>query len=125
MRWYRRRIVRHWTQPCRAPGWPPTAAELCQLALRLAAENPTWAYRRVQGELAGLGHTIAASTVWRILNDARIDPAPTRSEVTWSQFNAYMAHLDGPMVFCCPSDAEAVMQMLAQPPRPPETLTAD
>ncbi len=39
--------------------------------------------------------------------------------------NAYMAHLDGPMVFCCPSDAEAVMQMLAQPPRPPETLTAD
>ena len=43
-------------------------------------------YRRIHGELAGLGHRLAASTVWQILNNARIDPAPTRSEVTWSQF---------------------------------------
>ena len=57
-----------------------------RLALRLAAENPTWGYRRIHGELAGLGHRLAASTVWQILNNARIDPAPTRSEVTWSQF---------------------------------------
>ena len=84
--WHRRRIVGHWTQPQRPPGRPSTSAELRRLALRLAAENPTWGYRRIQGELAGLGHRLAASTVWQILNNARIDPAPTRSEVTWSQF---------------------------------------
>ena len=52
--------------------------KLRRLALRLAAENPTWGYRRVHGELAGLGHRLAASTVWQILNNAGIDPAPTR-----------------------------------------------
>ena len=86
LRWHRRRIVGHWTQPQRPRGRPSTSAELRRLALRLAAENPTWGYRRIQGELAGLGHRLAASTVWQILNNARIDPAPTRSEVTWSQF---------------------------------------
>ena len=67
-------------------GRPSTSAELRRLALRLAAENPTRGYRRIHGEIAGLGHRLAASTVWQILNNARIDPAPTRSEVTWSQF---------------------------------------
>ena len=43
-------------------------------------------YRRVHGELVGLGHRLAASTVWQILNNAGIDPAPTRCKVTWSQF---------------------------------------
>ena len=61
-------------------------SEACRLALRLAADNPTWRYRRVHGELARHGHRLAASTVWQILNNAEIDPAPTRSEVTWSQF---------------------------------------
>ena len=86
LRWHRRRVVGHWTQPQRPPGRPSTSAELRRLALRLAAENPTWGYRRIHGELAGLGHRLAASTVWQILKNARIDPAPTRSEVTWSQF---------------------------------------
>ena len=86
MRWHRRRIAGHWTQPQRPPGRPSTSAKLRRLALRLAAENPTWGYRRIHGELRGLGRTIAASTVWQILNNAGIDPAPTRSEVTWSQF---------------------------------------
>ena len=86
LRWHRRRIAGHWTQPQRPPGRPSTSAKLRGLALRLAAENPTWGYRRIHGELAGLGHRLAASTVWQILNNAGIDPAPTRSEVTWSQF---------------------------------------
>ena len=55
LRWHRRRIVRHWTQPQRPPGRPSTSAEPCRLALRLAAENPTWGYRRIHGELRGLG----------------------------------------------------------------------
>ena len=86
LRWHRRRITRHWTQPQRPPGRPSTAVELRQLALRLAAENPTWGYRRIHGELAGLDHRLAASTVWQILKSAGVDPAPARSRVTWSQF---------------------------------------
>jgi putative transposase len=48
--------------------------------------NPTWGHRRVQGELVRLGHRIAASTVWQILHDAGLDPAPRRSGPTWRQF---------------------------------------
>jgi hypothetical protein len=54
--------------------------------VRLAAENPTWGHRRIQGELVGLGYTIASSTVWKILHDHGIDPAPKRSAVTWTEF---------------------------------------
>jgi transposase InsO family protein len=88
LRWHRRRITRHWTQPPQQPrqGRPPTAVELRKLIVRLAAENPTWGYRRVHGELVGLGHNIAASTVWQILKDSNIDPAPHRSDVTWTEF---------------------------------------
>jgi transposase InsO family protein len=87
LRWHRRRIARHWTQPHRRPGRPSIAIELHSLVLRLAAENPTWGYRRIHGELAGLGHQIASSTVWTILKTSGgIDPAPQRSEITWSQF---------------------------------------
>jgi putative transposase len=86
LRWHRRRITRHWTQPSRGPGRPSTAAEIRQLVVHLAGENPTWGYRRIHGELAGLGHHIASSTVWSILKASCIDPAPQRSDVTWSQF---------------------------------------
>lgn len=61
----------------------PTAAALKSLVLRLADENPRWGRRRIQGELARLGHPIAASTVWEILHAASIDPAPRRSGPTW------------------------------------------
>jgi putative transposase len=54
--------------------------------LRLARENPSWGHRRIQGELRRLGYQIAASTVWKILHQARVDPAPRRSEPTWQQF---------------------------------------
>ncbi len=54
--------------------------------LRLARENPGWGYRRIHGELAGLGVGVSASTVWEILNKAGIDPAPRRTSPTWSLF---------------------------------------
>ncbi|ONI93082.1 IS481 family transposase [Saccharothrix sp. ALI-22-I] len=56
------------------------------LVLRLARENSTWGYRRIHGELLVLGIKVAASTVWQILQDAGIDPAPERASTTWSIF---------------------------------------
>jgi transposase InsO family protein len=86
LRWHRQLIARHWTYPHARPGRPPIDRQLRSLVLRLAAENPTWGHRRVQGELARLAYQIAASTVWKILHQAGIDPAPRRSGPTWRQF---------------------------------------
>jgi hypothetical protein len=58
----------------------------------MARENPTWGYRRIQGELTGLGRPAAASTVWKILKAAAIEPAPLRSGPTWKQFLTTQAH---------------------------------
>jgi len=56
------------------------------LVLRLASENATWGYWRIPGELVGLGYQVSASTVWKILHTARVDPAPRRHGSTWTQF---------------------------------------
>jgi putative transposase len=87
LRWHRRRIARHWTQPPNKPrGRPPIDPQLRRLTIRLATENPTWGYRRIHGELHRLGHSIAASTVWKILKAAGINPIPDRTGPSWSQF---------------------------------------
>jgi transposase InsO family protein len=54
--------------------------------LRLARENPAWGYRRLHGELLVLGVQVAASTVWEILHEAGVDPAPDRASTTWATF---------------------------------------
>ena len=56
------------------------------LVIRLATENPTWGYRRIHGELAGLGYQIGASTVWTILHSAGIDPSMRRAGPSWTEF---------------------------------------
>jgi len=85
LRWHRDMIRRRWTVPRRG-GRPPTRPTIRQLVLRMAADNPGWGYRRIHGELAGLGHKLAPSTVWLILKRAGIDPAPRRSGQSWRQF---------------------------------------
>jgi hypothetical protein len=70
--WHRRLVARRWDYSARRqPGRPPTAAAIKKLVMRMAAENPTWGHRRVQGELVRLGHRIAASTVCQILPRCR------------------------------------------------------
>ena len=70
----------------RKPGRPQVVPSVGRLVVRLAKENPLWGHRRIHGELAKLGMTIAPSTVWQILRAAGIDPAPRRSGPTWRQF---------------------------------------
>jgi len=93
LRWHRRLVARKWayTDRCR-PGRPPTATVVKKLILQMARDNPRWGHRRIQGELARLGHQIAPSTVWEILNAAGVDPAPRRSGSTWRQFLSAQAH---------------------------------
>ena len=92
LRWHRRLVARRWTtQPAR-PGRPAIPAGLRALVIRLATENPTWGYRRIHGELAGLGYQIGASTVWTILHTAGIDPSPRRAGPSWTEFLRAQAH---------------------------------
>jgi putative transposase len=67
-------------------GPPATKLEVRELVLRLARENPGWGYRRIRGELVGLGIKLAASTVWTILREARIEPTPRRLDSSWTEF---------------------------------------
>ncbi|MCW2906173.1 MAG: integrase [Actinomycetia bacterium] len=66
-------------------GRPATRRNIKALVLRLARENPQWGYRRIYGELAGLGVNVAAAA-WEILKKVGIDPAPRRTRPAWSQF---------------------------------------
>jgi transposase InsO family protein len=85
--WHRRLAARKYdTSRRRQPGRPATVRSIARLTVRLARENPLWGYRRIHGELAKLGATVAASTVYEILRAAGIDPAPRRDGSTWRQF---------------------------------------
>jgi putative transposase len=86
LRWHARLVRRHWTYPRRAAGRPRTVKPVRALVLEMARDNPGWGYRRIHGELTGLGYKLAPSTVWQILKDAGIDPAPRRSGQTWQGF---------------------------------------
>jgi putative transposase len=85
--WHRSLVARKYdTNTRRRPGRPPTVRSIARIAVRLARENPLWGYRRIHGELAKLGATVAPSTIYEILRAAGIDPAPRRSGPTWRQF---------------------------------------
>jgi putative transposase len=86
LRWHRQLVARRWTTKPARPGRPTIPAGLRALVIRLATENPAWGYRRIHGELAGLGYRIGASTVWKILRSAGIDPSTRRSGPTWTAF---------------------------------------
>jgi putative transposase len=90
LRWYKRLIA----QKCdgskkrRQGGRPRVAEEIAQLVIRVAEENATWGYRRIQGALANLGHRIDAITVRNILRRHHLEPAPRRRQagMSWTQF---------------------------------------
>jgi putative transposase len=90
LRWYKRLIAQKFDgstqrRPC---GRPRVAEEVEQLVVRMAEENPTWGYRRIQGALANLGHLIDKLTVRNILRRHHMEPAPQRRKagMSWAQF---------------------------------------
>jgi putative transposase len=93
LRWHRNLVKRRHAASCRPkrPGRPRTVRSIRVLVLRLAKENPSWGYRRLHGELLVLGVKVGASTVWEILKEAGIDPAPERNSSTWANFRRTQA----------------------------------
>jgi putative transposase len=85
LNWHRRLVARKWTYPNRG-GRPGVNGEIADLIARLAVENPTWGYVRIQGELRKLGHRISRAMIQRLLRARRIPPAPQRAQATWRQF---------------------------------------
>jgi hypothetical protein len=88
LRWHRNLLARRHAARSRPhrTGRPRTLRSIRALVLRLARENPAWGYRRLHGELLVLGVRVAASTVWEILHEAGVDPAPERASSTWAAF---------------------------------------
>jgi putative transposase len=86
LRWRAELVKRRWTCPRQTAGRPRTGPTIRRLVLEMARDNPTWGYRRICGELMGLGHKIAPSTIWEILKAAGTDPAPRRAAASWKQF---------------------------------------
>ena len=85
LRWHRHMVARRWTYASRS-GRPPIGGEIRELVLRLARENPRWGYERIVGELNGLGLTVSATTVKKILTQAGLGPAGSRSGPSWRAF---------------------------------------
>src|SRR5271169_4131932 len=88
LRWQRDIVCRRWARRSRRgrSGRPATHRKVRSVTLRLARENESWGYRRIHGELAGLGITVAPSTVWQILKSAGINRAPRRGGPVWAEF---------------------------------------
>jgi len=86
LRWHRELVARRWTYAGAPPGRPPLDAELRTLILRLARENPSWGYRRIAGELKGVGIAVSVTSVRKVLLEAGLQPAPERGPSSWRAF---------------------------------------
>jgi putative transposase len=86
LRWHQKLVRRKWRQAPGQRGRPSLRAEVRELVLRLAKENPRWGQRRICGELGKLGFRVSRSSIRRLLTDARLEPAPRRSGPSWREF---------------------------------------
>jgi hypothetical protein len=84
LRWHRQLVARKWTYRGRTSR-SGVFAEIRQLVERMAEDNPTWGYTRIQGALKNLGPEVGRSTVARILKACGLPPAPNRP-TSWQTF---------------------------------------
>jgi len=85
MRWHRQLVARKWTYATRRSGRRGVLVEIRRLVVRMATENPTWGYTRIQGALKNLGHQVGRSTIARILKAHGLPPVPARP-TSWQTF---------------------------------------
>jgi hypothetical protein len=86
LRWHRQLVARRWTYAHRKAGRPALERSLRVLILRLARENPHWGYKRIVGELKGVGVSVSATSVRKVLLAAGLQPAPERGPSSWRTF---------------------------------------
>jgi hypothetical protein len=94
LRWYRELVASEWNYSHRrGPGRPRVMNAIADLVVRMALENQSWGYTRIQGALANLGHEVGRGTIANILREYGVDPAPERDQhMRWSTF--LRAHLE-------------------------------
>ena len=90
--WHRKLIAAKWTYPRRRVGRPGVMKEIRELTVRMAEENPSWGYARIQGALKHLNHRVARSTIAKVLKEHGIKPSPDRP-ASWATFVRAHAHL--------------------------------
>ena len=91
MRWHRWLIAPKWTYAAKRVGRPGLMKKIAALIVRMARENSSWGYCRIQGELRAVGHRVAPSTIAKVLKDNGMRPAPERPS-SWRSF--LKAHWD-------------------------------
>ena len=84
LRWHRQLVARKWTYPRRSQR-RGALVEIRRLVVRMAQDNPTWGYTRIQGALKNVGHRVGRSTIRRILKTAGLPPVPHRP-TSWQTF---------------------------------------
>jgi transposase InsO family protein len=86
LRWHQRLVARRWTYPRGRTGRPYVGSEIYELVVRFARENPSWGYKRIAGELLGVGVAVSPSSVRAILIRNGLPSAPERDRLSWRRF---------------------------------------
>jgi putative transposase len=88
MRWHRRLVAQKWTfTERRGLGRPGIIRHISELIVRMAQDNLSWGYTRIQGALSNLNHRVGRGTIANVLKRSGIEPASERRKRTrWSTF---------------------------------------
>jgi transposase InsO family protein len=92
LRRHRQLIAAKWTYPRNRVGRPGVMKEIRELTVRMAEDNPSWGYARIQGALRHLNHRVACSMISKVLKEHGIKPSPDRP-MSWATFVRSHAHL--------------------------------